>query len=367
MLSIDESERLRRCAVCRLQESLHNSWSYTKGVDMNSVLKSFPRVLQADICLHLNRNLLSSCPAFKTASPGVRYSVHSSVCTVFERDWAPRRMSACAGHEVQQRARAAGRLASARGRPDRVAVLRGARQRRGDDRRRVRRGARCVSLSVCRAVHIRPRRSVRVLVRVRAAGKGDAFGDSVCESIARPIAAQSLYQVKALSYCDLNKITVREIAEIIAIYPDFGDSVLREFNLTFQLQSVHSCTPTPSTVPLPYVPFRSIPFLHMRAQGEYLPSKIRNADEETIRFIRARHPLLQYSDLKKRKSIRHARSIISSPSGSLSLRLTKSGNFSFYKLLMSTPSTNDQLPLPLITVLSITWLHPVLISSTNKS
>lgn len=69
-------------------------------------------------------------------------------------------------------------------------------------------------------------------------GKGDAFGDNVSESISRPIAAQSLYQVKALSYCDLNKITVQEIAEIIAIYPDFGDSVLREFSLTFQLQSV---------------------------------------------------------------------------------------------------------------------------------
>ena len=34
------------------------------------VLKSFPDCLQADICLHLNRNLLSSCPAFKGASPG---------------------------------------------------------------------------------------------------------------------------------------------------------------------------------------------------------------------------------------------------------------------------------------------------------
>ena len=29
------------------------------------VLKSFPECLQADICLHLNRNLLSNCPAFK--------------------------------------------------------------------------------------------------------------------------------------------------------------------------------------------------------------------------------------------------------------------------------------------------------------
>ena len=29
------------------------------------VLKGFPECLQADICLHLNRNLLNNCPAFK--------------------------------------------------------------------------------------------------------------------------------------------------------------------------------------------------------------------------------------------------------------------------------------------------------------
>lgn len=37
---------------------------------MNSVLKGFPECLQADICLHLNRNLLTSCTAFDGASPG---------------------------------------------------------------------------------------------------------------------------------------------------------------------------------------------------------------------------------------------------------------------------------------------------------
>jgi len=37
---------------------------------MNSVLKGFPECLQADICLHLNRNLLSNCSAFDGASPG---------------------------------------------------------------------------------------------------------------------------------------------------------------------------------------------------------------------------------------------------------------------------------------------------------
>ena len=33
------------------------------------VLKGFPECLQADICLHLNRNLLQNCTAFK----GIKY------------------------------------------------------------------------------------------------------------------------------------------------------------------------------------------------------------------------------------------------------------------------------------------------------
>ena len=37
---------------------------------ISQVLKGFPEGLQADICLHLNRNLLKSCPALRTASQG---------------------------------------------------------------------------------------------------------------------------------------------------------------------------------------------------------------------------------------------------------------------------------------------------------
>uniref|UniRef100_A0A1B0CAV1 Cyclic nucleotide-binding domain-containing protein n=2 Tax=Lutzomyia longipalpis TaxID=7200 RepID=A0A1B0CAV1_LUTLO len=54
----------------RLQEYFQHAWAYTNGIDMNSVLKGFPECLQADICLHLNRNLLTSCSAFEGASPG---------------------------------------------------------------------------------------------------------------------------------------------------------------------------------------------------------------------------------------------------------------------------------------------------------
>lgn len=54
----------------RLEEYFQHAWTYTNGIDMNSVLKGFPECLQADICLHLNRNLLTTCSAFEGATPG---------------------------------------------------------------------------------------------------------------------------------------------------------------------------------------------------------------------------------------------------------------------------------------------------------
>lgn len=54
----------------RLEEYFQHAWTYSNGIDMNNVLKGFPEFLQADICLHLNRNLLQNCPAFRDASVG---------------------------------------------------------------------------------------------------------------------------------------------------------------------------------------------------------------------------------------------------------------------------------------------------------
>uniref|UniRef100_A0A3Q2Q481 Potassium voltage-gated channel subfamily H member 7 n=1 Tax=Fundulus heteroclitus TaxID=8078 RepID=A0A3Q2Q481_FUNHE len=54
----------------RLEEYFQHSWTYTNGIDMNTVLKGFPECLQADICLHLNQNLLENCKAFEGATKG---------------------------------------------------------------------------------------------------------------------------------------------------------------------------------------------------------------------------------------------------------------------------------------------------------
>lgn len=70
----------------RLEEYFQHAWTYTNGIDMNSVLKGFPECLQADICLHLNRNLLNTCSAFEGASPGcLRWD--GRLCSINMRRW----------------------------------------------------------------------------------------------------------------------------------------------------------------------------------------------------------------------------------------------------------------------------------------
>ena len=54
----------------RMLDSFDHDWKNTKGIDMSTILKTFPECIQADICLHLNRELLKNCPVFANASEG---------------------------------------------------------------------------------------------------------------------------------------------------------------------------------------------------------------------------------------------------------------------------------------------------------
>ncbi len=71
--SIDDfikHHRISKQLAKRMQDSFEHEWKNTKGIDMNSILKTFPECIQADICLHLNRELLNSCSLFEDASEG---------------------------------------------------------------------------------------------------------------------------------------------------------------------------------------------------------------------------------------------------------------------------------------------------------
>ena len=79
-------------------------------------------------------------------------------------------------------------------------------------------------------------------------GKDDIFGENLIEAIRGDPGSvgKSNYTVRALSYCDLHKIMITDLQEILDMYPEFAGDFLKKFNLTFNLRhvSVHRVTLT---------------------------------------------------------------------------------------------------------------------------
>ncbi|KAH9509648.1 Potassium voltage-gated channel sub H member 2 [Bulinus truncatus] len=98
---------------------------------------------------------------------------------------------------------------------------------------------------------------------VSLGGKDDIFGEDIKEN--NSMQGQSMYCVRALSYCDINKIDLSDLREILRTYPEFADSFLPKFQVTFNL--------------------RKGTLLQLRAKMKM--------DDETLRFIRQRRPRLQ--------------------------------------------------------------------------
>lgn len=67
------------------------------------------------------------------------------------------------------------------------------------------------------------------------AGREDVFGEDIRET---PGVGKSLYCVRALSYCDINKIEIHDLTEIMRTYPEFAERFLTTFNVTFNLKHV---------------------------------------------------------------------------------------------------------------------------------
>ncbi|XP_013410242.1 potassium voltage-gated channel subfamily H member 7-like isoform X2 [Lingula anatina] len=197
----------------RLQESFQHSWTYTNGIDMQSVLKGFPDCLQADICLHLNRNLLNSSAAFRGASPGCLRALSLK----FRTTHAP---------------------------PGDTLIHPG---------------------DILTSIYFIARGSIEVLkddIVMAILGKDDIFGEDASNF---STLGKSNYCVRALSYCDLNKIDIDELQGILNTYPEFTKKFVKNFHVTFNL--------------------RDGQLLKQRKSGKF--------DEQTLRFIRQKRPKLQ--------------------------------------------------------------------------
>uniref|UniRef100_A0A3P8V0W1 Potassium voltage-gated channel subfamily H member 7 n=1 Tax=Cynoglossus semilaevis TaxID=244447 RepID=A0A3P8V0W1_CYNSE len=165
----------------RLEEYFQHAWTYTNGIDMNM---GFPECLQADICLHLNQNLLQGCKAFDGATKGCL----RALAMRFKTTHAP---------------------------PGDTLVHCG---------------------DVLTALYFVSRGSIEILkddVVVAILGKNDIFGEMM-HLFSKP--GKSCADVRALSYCDLHTIQREEILEVLDMYPEFADQFLTNLELTFDLR-----------------------------------------------------------------------------------------------------------------------------------
>jgi CRP-like cAMP-binding protein len=168
----------------RLEEYFQHAWSYTNGIDMNLVLKGFPDCLQADICLHLNRNLLNSCPAFSGSSPGCLRALSMR----FRTTHAP---------------------------PGDTLVHRG---------------------DILTGLHFIARGSVEIVKDDQVMGilgKDDIFGEN---PLLYDDVGKASCNVRALTYCDLHKILRDDLLDVLDMYPEFAENFCKNLVITFVLR-----------------------------------------------------------------------------------------------------------------------------------
>ena len=69
-------------------------------------------------------------------------------------------------------------------------------------------------------------------------GKDDIFGEDYLSQSHQGVLGKSMYSVRALSYCDINKIDLSDLKEILRLYPEFAEQFLQRFVVTFNLKKV---------------------------------------------------------------------------------------------------------------------------------
>ncbi|ESO09753.1 hypothetical protein HELRODRAFT_117121 [Helobdella robusta] len=171
----------------RLEEYFQHAWSYTNGIDMNVVLKGFPECLQADICIHLNQNLLENCPAFKAgASPGCLRALSLK----FKTTHVP---------------------------PGDTLVHRG---------------------DMLDAIYFISRGSIEISKNdsiIAILSKDDVFGENVCE---HECMGKSSCNVRALTYSDLHKVMREDLLDVLQMYPEFARQFVSNLQITYDLRDV---------------------------------------------------------------------------------------------------------------------------------
>ncbi|XP_062294498.1 potassium voltage-gated channel subfamily H member 4a [Scomber scombrus] len=169
----------------RMLEYFQATWSVNNGINANELLHDFPDELRADIAMHLNKDILQ-LPVFERASRGCLRSLSLHIKTSF-----------CAPGEYLIR--------------------------HGD--------ALQANYFVCSG-------SLEVLkdgMVLAILGKGDLIGADLPE---HDQVIKTNADVKALTYCDLQYISVKALREVLRLYPEYGSRFSSDIhhNLTYNLR-----------------------------------------------------------------------------------------------------------------------------------
>ncbi|KAL0992777.1 hypothetical protein UPYG_G00098250 [Umbra pygmaea] len=177
--------RLPQLLKQRMLEYFQTTWSVNNGINANELLHDFPDELRADIAMHLNKDILQ-LPVFERASRGCLRSLSLHIKTSF-----------CAPGEFLIR--------------------------HGD--------ALQANYFVCSG-------SLEVLkdgMVLAILGKGDLIG---ADLPGKDQVIKTNADVKALTYCDLQHISVRALREVLGLYPEYGSRFGEDIhhNLTYNLR-----------------------------------------------------------------------------------------------------------------------------------
>uniref|UniRef100_A0A7N9AQH5 Voltage-gated delayed rectifier potassium channel KCNH4 n=1 Tax=Mastacembelus armatus TaxID=205130 RepID=A0A7N9AQH5_9TELE len=180
--------RLPKALEQRMLECFQTMWSVNNGIDVSELLKDFPDELRADIAMHLNKELLQ-LPLFESASRGCLRSLSLIIKTSF-----------CAPGEFLIR--------------------------QGD---------------ALQAIYFVCSGSMEVLkdnTVLAILGKGDLIGS---DSLTKEQVIKTNANVKALTYCDLQYISLKGLREVLRLYPEYAQKFISEIqhDLTYNLREGH--------------------------------------------------------------------------------------------------------------------------------
>ncbi|XP_063789126.1 potassium voltage-gated channel subfamily H member 8-like isoform X2 [Pseudophryne corroboree] len=169
----------------RMLECFQTTWSVNNGIDANELMRDFPDELRADIAMHLNKEILQ-LPIFESASRGCLRSLSLSIKTSF-----------CAPGEYLIR--------------------------QGD---------------ALQAIYFVCSGSMEVLkdnTVLAILGKGDLIGS---DNLNKNRVIKTNANVKALTYCDLQYISLKGLREVLELYPEYSHKFITEIqhDLTYNLR-----------------------------------------------------------------------------------------------------------------------------------